>query len=213
MKKTLNNIYFFGDSICNNQHVNIDDGFVSKISKKLKKLKKNFTVTNCSVDGRTSRQALEDMPFQIQKHNPGFLYIQLGLNDCNFWDTDKGLPRVNLHSFKYNLIEIIKRGFKHGAKKIFLSTNHKTSLNKNGKYLTPASYEKNNSLYNEAIREVIEFFSNNLHLIDMENIFLKEIKHNKKILKKYLLPDGLHLSILGHELYYKNILKILKNEI
>lgn len=63
-------LFFFGYSICNGQFVNINEGFVNKISNKLKKSKKKILVTNNSVDGRTTRQALEDMPFQIQKHKP-----------------------------------------------------------------------------------------------------------------------------------------------
>ena len=109
-------LFFFGDSICNGQFVNINEGFVNKISNKLKKSKKKIFVTNNSVDGRTTRQALEDMPFQIQRHKPEILYIQFGLNDCNFWLTDKGLPRVSLDSFKANLSEIIDRGMKHRSK-------------------------------------------------------------------------------------------------
>ena len=52
--------------------------------------------------------------------------LQFGLNDCNCWETDRGLPRVSEEAFRANLIEMIERARLFGARSIVLSTNHRT---------------------------------------------------------------------------------------
>ena len=97
---------FFGDSICVGQGISIHEGWVVKISKELTRIssenKLNFFISNSSVNGRTTRQALESMPYEIQNQNYQILIIQFGMNDCNFWETDYGVPRVSKQAFKAN---------------------------------------------------------------------------------------------------------------
>ena len=99
MKKLI----FFGDSICTGQYVSIHKGWVNKLSKSLSS--ENIMILNSSVNGRTSRQALEDMPYHVQEQRPNYLVIQFGMNDCNYWESDKGVPRVSPKSFEANIIE------------------------------------------------------------------------------------------------------------
>ncbi len=92
-------IHFFGDSICFGQGVSIIHGWVPRIAKNLLDIfsKKNVSIniSNNAVNGRTTRQALESMPYEIQNSYPDILIIQFGMNDCNYWKSDNGVPRVN----------------------------------------------------------------------------------------------------------------------
>ena len=121
-------LVFFGDSICNGQGVSIYRGWVTRLSAVAEALSGELgyeiIVVNASVNGSTTRQALERMPYEVQSHGVDILLVQFGLNDCNFWVTDRGLPRVSPEGFEANLVEIIQRGFHFGAKAVFLHTNH-----------------------------------------------------------------------------------------
>ena len=145
---------FFGDSICVGQGISIHNSWVVSISRRLTEYSKinnlELLITNSSVNGRTTRQALENMPYEIQNHNYDILIIQFGMNDCNYWDTDHGMPRVSKDAFKANLIEMIDRAKNFGAKLIMLNTNHPTPRNENFKYKN-CSYQDSNLEYNQLI--------------------------------------------------------------
>jgi acyl-CoA thioesterase I len=201
MKKLI----FFGDSICTGQYVSIHKGWVTQLSRSLSN--EDIMVLNSSVNGRTSRQALEDMPYHVQEQNPNYLVIQFGMNDCNYWESDKGVPRVSPKSFEANIIEIINRANAFGVEKIFLNTNHPTGLNKYILPYTDITYEDSNKHYNSIIRKVAE--TNNVILNDIEPEFL----NNKKPIKDLCYTDLLHLSELGHKLYYDIINPVIRKEI
>jgi acyl-CoA thioesterase I len=201
MKKLI----FFGDSICTGQYVSIHKGWVTQLSKSLSN--KNIMVLNSSVNGRTSRQALEDMPYHIQEQHPNFLVIQFGMNDCNYWNSDRGVPRVSPKSFEANLEEMINRALAFEVEKIFLNTNHPTGLNQVKLFYTKITYEDSNEQYNTIIRKVAE--NNNVILNDIEPEFI----NHRKDLKDLLLPDLLHPNELGHKLYFKIINPVIKMEI
>lgn len=202
-------ICFFGDSICVGQGISLEKTWSVKISKLLNEnsdKRSEYLIANSSVNGRTSREALLDMPYHVQSQSFDVLIIQFGMNDCNYWETDNGLPRVSKSSFESNLKEIISRGFHFGAKKIFLNTNHQTTRLNNFKFID-LSYQKSNSDYNKIIRKVA--VQENVILVDIENEILKYSKEDNFKLKDIVLDDKLHLSQLGHELYFKIIKKKL----
>ncbi len=197
----------FGDSICYGQFISPHLIWATKLSEFLHKKYNDLWLNNISVSGNTSRMALERMPFDVQSHGIDILYTQFGLNDCNYWKTDKGVPRVSKHAFKYNMKEIISRAKIFGAKKIFIGTNHpstKTSKFEN----IDISFQESNEDYNKIIREVAE--ESNVILVDHEKIWLSKSAH----LNGCLLPDEIHMSVKGHQLYYETILEaLIKNNI
>src|SRR3989344_2181705 len=107
------NIFFFGDSICSGQGVSVHKTWVTRISQNLENLEKKYkipiTVTNSSINGNTTRQALERIHYDVLSHGVDIILIQFGMNDCNYWSTDKGLPRISKQAFKSNLLEIIEK--------------------------------------------------------------------------------------------------------
>ncbi len=206
--------FFFGDSICFGQGVSLHKGWVPNISKNLSFLAEEkgveIVIVNNAVNGRTTRQALETMPYEVQSHRPDLLLLQFGMNDCNYWQSDGGLPRVSPAAFKANLREIIQRSFLFGAKRVFLNTNHPTTLDFEALRFTETVYEESNRFYNSLIREVYREGDERLILNDMEKTFHVHTRENGSELSELLLADRLHLSEKGHVLYFETIFPVLK---
>jgi lysophospholipase L1-like esterase len=187
-------ITFFGDSIYTGQGVDLSKGWVVKVSEILSKVRNDIEVAIRASNGRTSRQALEVMPYEIQSNPPEILVIQLGMNDGNYWETDKGLPRVSIKAFEANLEEIIDRAQIFNVKKIIMNTNHPSDKD--------PIYNVNNENYNMIIRKVAK--KKKVILNDIEKVFLK-IKNKKEL----LLPDGIHLNREGHIIYFTTIYPVI----
>ena len=156
----------------------------------------NFHILNKGVSGETTRQALERFPSDVQMHRPDIVTIQFGLNDCNCWVTDAGLPRVSEAAYRANLIEMIERTRRFGARSIVLSTNHPTLRHKT--LLSGDSLDSRRRRYNEHVREVASLTG--AELCDVEEQFAHLDNH---ALTEMLLPypDQVHLSIEGHRRY------------
>jgi lysophospholipase L1-like esterase len=182
------NVIFFGDSIFFGQYVSPHVAWVTRLSAEVaQRFPGRFVVANPSVNGSTTRQALERMAFDVQAHEPVLLAVQFGLNDCNRWETDRGLPRVSLDAFGANLAEIVARGQAFGARSVLLHANHPTQ--KGGRY------DADNRAYNERIREIAD--ASGAELVDVERGFAEA----GLPLEELLLADGLHLAEAGHDLY------------
>lgn len=207
-------VVFFGDSICVGQGVSLPHGWVSQVAARIDAQRtpaSNLIVVNASVNGDTTRLALERMPYDVQSHGVSLLIVQFGMNDCNYWLTDYGVPRVSLKAFAANLEEIITRGLLFGARKVFLNTNHPTLRDREMFPRTTTTYEASNRLYNTVIREVAGSFESNVVLNDVEAAFDGVTGGDRDRLAPLLLDDDLHLSIGGHEIYFNLIMPRLSN--
>lgn len=199
-------IVFFGDSICVGQGVSIHRGWVTRLAARVEEWSRerhlDVVIVNASINGNTTRQALERMPYDVQSHGVGVLIVQFGMNDCNYWATDRGVPRVSEEAFAANLDEMIRRGVTFGARSVLLNTNHATSRNVEKLPHTDMTYEGSNRRYNQVIREVAKRWPGVVTLIDIEQAFLARTQGSAKALRELLLEDGLHLSVKGHDLYF-----------
>jgi lysophospholipase L1-like esterase len=199
-------VIFFGDSICVGQGVSIHSGWVTRIAAELDAISRlrgrELVVTNASVNGNTTRQALERMPYEVQSHGVDILIVQFGLNDCNYWATDKGLPRVSPAAFNANLKEIIERGRKFGARHVILQNNHPTARDQEVLPGTNTTYETSNGRYNAIVRDVASETFEFVSFTDIEAAFERLTGGDRKRLIPFLLKDGLHLSRDGHDVYF-----------
>ena len=213
MKREIK-ISFFGDSICFGQGVSIIHGWVPRVARDLHEdfieREISINISNNAVNGRTTRQALESMHYEIQSSYPDILIIQFGMNDCNYWETDNGVPRVSINAYKHNIIEIIDRAKAFNISKILLNTNHPTTRTDKFAY-ADCSYQESNHDYNQMIREVATK-SQDAILNDIEKEMLSEVNDGMD-LSDYLLEDQLHLSLLGHDFYHKTTLPFLRKMI
>jgi lysophospholipase L1-like esterase len=198
-------IFFFGDSICFGQFVAPHQIWVTRVAEHLASvLGRELSIINTSLNGNTTRMALERMPFDVQSHGVDHILIQFGMNDCNYWVTDRGLPRVSPAAFRANLAEIILRARTVGARTVFLATNHPSARTQRFDHID-RTYEDGNLEYNAIIREVAR---DSAILIDHEAVWRRELAAGVP-LSSLLLADGLHLSVSGHDLYYRTVAPVM----
>jgi lysophospholipase L1-like esterase len=198
--RNLLTIVFMGDSITEGQYVPPPKRWVDIVSNNLlwryRDNSLNLLLLGKGISGETTRQGLERFPRDVQAHSPEIMTLQFGLNDCNCWATDLGLPRVSEAAYRANLIEMIERARRFGAQEIILSNNHTTLRHKpllNGK-----SLEDQRRTYNEIVKEVSQL--TRVTFCDIESALLPI---SDSALAEYLLPypDQLHLSEVGHRRY------------
>jgi lysophospholipase L1-like esterase len=148
---------------------------------------------NRGVSNDTTRMGLERFPADVQHAAPDVMTLQFGLNDCNCWQTDGGLPRVSERAFTANLVEMIARARRFGALEIVMQTNHRTL--RRGRLPSGEVYESANARYNELIREVAG--ATKVELCDIQRVFEP---FDDETLRRLLLPapDVLHLSEEGN---------------
>jgi lysophospholipase L1-like esterase len=210
-------VIFFGDSFCVGPYVALHRGWVARLSSELSALGdmlgRRIVVANASANGRTTRQALEAMPYEVQSHRPDVLLVQFGLNDCNYWKSDGGVPRVSRNAFKANIEEIVMRGRVAGARQVFLHTNHPTMRSTERLIEGGPTLEASNRSYNAAIREIAADLGAEVYLCDLEEAFNKSTAGAQERLAALLLEDGLHLSESGHDMYFRHLYPSLSSSI
>jgi lysophospholipase L1-like esterase len=193
-------IVFMGDSITAGQYVDPSLRWTSLVGdtivRKYLPTPVNFHMLNRGVSGETTRQGLERFPKDLQQYRPDIVTLQFGLNDCNCWVSDGGLPRVSEASYRANLTEMIERARRFGTRRIIMSTNHPTLRHK--VLLSGESLEDRRRRYNGIVREVAA--PSGAELCDIEEAFAT---FNDRELSEMLLPypDHLHLSLTGHQHY------------
>ena len=210
----------FGDSISVGQYVFPHMTWASRLSGMIEEIgticEKQILVQIEAINGRTTRQALEDIPVEVQKHAPDIVMVQFGMNDCNYWITDQGMPRVSKGAFEQNLKEILERCFNFNARHIFLNTNHPSARNFPLDAKPEISYQNSNEAYNQIIRNVAADYSKEkLTLTDMEAVFLNDFEVNSTTYESFVLPspDLLHLNLKGHDLYYSTLSDVVKQKL
>lgn len=198
-------IFFFGDSITEGQFVGLPYRWVDIVANYLsKRLNTSFEADGCFVganSGDTTAMGLARFAWQVQQIEPEILFIQFGLNDCNVWDSDRGMSRVSEAAFVANLKEMIDRGRNFGAKHVILSNNHQTA--KCDDFGSMGKFESRNQIYNNLIAQVAD--ERNVILNDIYASFMDRFEAPSE----YLLTDKIHLNRVGHKIYADCIMKIL----
>ncbi|MBM4279009.1 MAG: SGNH/GDSL hydrolase family protein [Deltaproteobacteria bacterium] len=207
-------ICYFGDSITyglghDQKGVDMTRRWTALVDEALKKYESGglFVYSlNLGENGNTTRNGLERLP-EAYAFKPDLVTVQFGMNDCNYWFSDGGLPRVNPVSFKFNLKELIEKLFAAKVQKVLLSTNHLIPVEK--MMLNNKSYNENNRFYNQIIREIAK--DTGVTLCDMESLLADSI--NNRAL--FLDENGrwLHLSSLGNQRYAEAILPFIEKEL
>lgn len=193
------NIIIFSDSIGTGQYISLNYNWAALMSEQLSKdFGEAVIITNSSANGRTTRQALEVMQYEVLSKKPDILIIQFGLNDCNIWADANGIPRVMEEAFRANLAEMVERAKASGVSKVFIITNHPVSVR-------DYSYHIRDINYNIAIRDICVLCSPP-SLLDIEKVFLV----TNQSASTFLLEDGIHLNKKGHSLYFDFIYPKIK---
>ena len=141
--------------------------------------------TGRGVCGETTRQALERFPRDVQDDPADITVLQWAHNDCNRWDSDRGLPRVSLEAFRANLVEMIHRCRTFGTTPALVTPTPTR---------TTAAYDEDLIEYSCAVASVGTHWG--VHVIDVREAF-----YGSGRLSELLMSDGLHLSSEGHQVY------------
>lgn len=112
MSAMAKSIVVLGDSISAGYGIEVDQGWVALLQKKLLSSKSNFIINNASISGDTSAGGLARIDPILSAHKPAIVLLQLGAND--------GLRGLLPVQMKNNLAEIVRRAQKAGAKVLLL---------------------------------------------------------------------------------------------
>jgi acyl-CoA thioesterase-1 len=105
-------ILVLGDSISAGYGIEVEEGWVALLQKKLLAGNRNYRISNASISGDTTAGGLARIDPILTADKPAILLLQLGAND--------GLRGLSPVQMKNNLAEIIRRAQKAGAKVILL---------------------------------------------------------------------------------------------
>ena len=195
-------VVHMGDSITFGQYLDPSVRWTSSIEDRLREAFPDVDIRtfNRGISGETTRMGLERFPRDVQDVRPDVMTLQFGLNDCNCWQSDEGLPRVSEAAFRANLVEMIARARRFGARAIVLSTNHRTLR----RDVLPGGdvYEDRNESYSEIVREVAE--ETEVDLCDIRAAF-EPFDDDKLAAMLLPAPDLLHLSEEGNAVYAEAI--------
>ena len=215
MHSQIKSLYLFGDSICYGQLVSPNHTWAMALAIAINNLsifKGNVLLQNTGVNGNTTRQALERMHYDVTSHQPDYLMIQFGMNDCNYWLTDFKLPRVSPKAFVANLEEMVLRALASGTRHVFLNTNH-PSLKGKFSHVSVKTYDQSNAEYCQLVRDAYRNMLQDqlpVTLIDMEAAWNSKLRENTVgSLDSLLLSDGIHLSVSGHRLYAEVVVPLV----
>ena len=153
-------------------------------------------VLPAGVSNDTTRLGLERFPRDVQAHSPEAVVIQFGSNDCNRWETDRGLHRVSPPAYRANLHEMLDRCFTFGATPYLCG-------------LTPSYKSEQHGLdaryYDAIAREVAQ--RRGVRFVDVLDAFTRrDAGYDPDAL---LMADGIHLTGAGHRVYAQAVSHVL----
>ncbi len=157
-------ILVFGDSISAGHGIEVTQGWVSLLQKKLVESNSQYSIINASISGETSAGGLSRIDAILVTHKPDIVLLQLGAND--------GLRGLSPIQLKVNLAEIVNRSQKSGAKVILLGMK------------IPPNYGKR---YIELFYAVYPELAHELN-IQLVPFLLEDVALNKDLMQ----DDGLH---------------------
>ena len=114
MSQTLlaKSIVVLGDSISAGYGIEVSQGWVAIVQKKLTDTQHDLTIHNASISGDTSSGGLARINPLLTQYKPSVLILELGAND--------GLRGLSPAIMKSNLAEIIRRAQQSNAKILLL---------------------------------------------------------------------------------------------
>ncbi len=113
MAATAKSIVVLGDSISAGYGIEVTEGWVSLLQKKLNENGSDHIIHNESISGDTTAGGLARIDQSLSLHKPDIVIIELGANDGL-----RGLPPALIKS---NLAELIHRAQHAGAKVLLLA--------------------------------------------------------------------------------------------
>jgi len=164
MSAMAKSIVVLGDSISAGYGIEVEQGWVALLQKKLQETNSDYSIINAGISGDTTAGGLARIDPLLTVHKPAILLLQLGAND--------GLRGLSPVEMKNNLAEIVHRAQKAGAKVILLGMK------------IPPNYGKR---YVDMFYNVYPQLAKELK-IPLVPFLLEDVALNKDLMQ----PDGLH---------------------
>ena len=105
-------ILVLGDSLSAGYGIEVSQGWVSLLQRRLRQSGYGHVVVNASVSGETTTGALARLPRALQRHRPAIVIVELGGND--------GLRALPPADLQRNLLDITRQSQQAGAKVLLL---------------------------------------------------------------------------------------------
>jgi acyl-CoA thioesterase-1 len=115
-------IVVLGDSISAGYGIEVQQGWVALLQKKLSEQHSDYVISNESISGDTTAGGLDRLGPALERHKPTLLLLELGAND--------GLRGLSPQAMKSNLAEIVRRSEKAGARVLILAMKIPPNLGK-----------------------------------------------------------------------------------
>ena len=170
-------ILVLGDSISAGYGIDSKEGWVALLQKKLINIKSTYSISNASISGETSAGGLRRIDPLLVSDDPDIILLQLGAND--------GLRGLSPVQMKNNLVAIIQRSQKSGAKVILLGMK------------IPPNYGKR---YVDMFYNVYPQLAKELN-IPLVPFLLEDVALNKDLMQ----ADGLHTNVKAQAILAEKI--------
>ncbi|MFZ9610057.1 MAG: arylesterase [Methylococcales bacterium] len=170
-------ILVLGDSISAGYGIDSKEGWVALLQKKLINIKSTYSISNASISGETSAGGLRRIDPLLVSDDPDIILLQLGAND--------GLRGLSPVQMKNNLVAIIQRSQKSGAKVILLGMK------------IPPNYGKR---YVDMFYNVYPQLAKELN-IPLVPFLLEDVALNKDLMQ----ADGLHPNVKAQAILAEKI--------
>lgn len=105
-------IVVLGDSISAGYGIDVSQGWVNLLQQKFNQQQNGYVISNESISGDTTAGGLARIDQALARHKPDIMLLELGAND--------GLRGLSPVEMKNNLIEMVRRSEKAGAKVMLL---------------------------------------------------------------------------------------------
>lgn len=109
---TQHTLLVMGDSLSAGYGINVNNGWVALLDRRLSELGYGYQVINASVSGETSGGGKARLPALLREHHPDIVILELGANDGL-----RGLPVTQLRS---NLGDMMQRSRAQGAQVVLI---------------------------------------------------------------------------------------------
>ncbi len=170
-------IIVLGDSISASYGIDVDQGWVSLLQKKLQRENKPYTIFNESISGDTTAGGLARIDKALDLHKPTIVLLELGAND--------GLRGLSPKKMKKNLAEITRRVQQSGANVLLLGMR------------IPPNYGKR---YVDMFYNIYPQLAEELK-ISLVPFLLQDVALHKELMQN----DGLHPSALAQPLIAEKV--------
>lgn len=176
------NILLIGDSISAAFGLEIEQGWVSLLQKRLEEQNYPHRVVNASVSGETTAGGLARLPVLLEQVQPELVIIELGGNDGL-----RGLPAANMQQ---NLSAMVEQSRASGADVILLGMR------------IPPNYGPR---YNDAFEQVFVDLSQNLD-VPLVSFLLEGVG----TVPELMLDDGIHPGAAAQPLLLDNAWPVIR---